>query len=171
MNVLNAQHRIEVSEWTSRYGEAIDARESALDVIAKAMADLATASGAPAGGALNLGLFGSPDGSACDRDCGRDDRGGRPSDLARRRGPAQVQRLRDLLQELPQLFEKATIVVDGSPRTVGRMRPDALEGLEVTPELQARITRVRANLRRGDHPVTTQEFSNQLGLLERATGR
>ncbi|WP_157593317.1 hypothetical protein, partial [Sedimentibacter sp. B4] len=29
-------------------------------------------------------------------------------------------------QELPQLFEKATIVVDGSPRTVGRMRPDAL---------------------------------------------
>ncbi len=30
------------SEWTARYGEAIDARESALDVIAKAMADLAT---------------------------------------------------------------------------------------------------------------------------------
>ena len=40
-------------------------------------------------------------------------------------------------QELPQLFEKATIVVDGAPRTVGRMREGALENLEITPELAA----------------------------------
>ncbi len=144
VNVLNAQHRIEVSEWTSRYGEAIDARESALDVIAKAMADLATASGAPAGGALNLGLFGAPMAApateaaaattaVADRPIWLD-----PEDLAKCNDCATC------YQELPQLFEKATIVVDGSPRTVGRMRPDALEGLEVTPELQARITRVRA---------------------------
>ena len=47
-------------------------------------------------------------------------------------------------QELPQLFEKATIVVDGEPRTVGRMRPDALVDLDVTAELAARIIRVKA---------------------------
>ncbi|MGB4272129.1 MAG: hypothetical protein WBJ44_07010, partial [Propionicimonas sp.] len=47
-------------------------------------------------------------------------------------------------QELPQLFEKATIVLDGQPKTVGRMRPEALDGLELTAELTARITRVKA---------------------------
>ena len=47
-------------------------------------------------------------------------------------------------QELPQLFEKATIVDVGEPRTVGRMRPDALVDLEVTAELAARIIRVKA---------------------------
>ena len=34
-------------------------------------------------------------------------------------------------------------MVDGEPRTVGRMRPGALDGLEVTAELAARITRVK----------------------------
>jgi pyruvate-ferredoxin/flavodoxin oxidoreductase len=47
-------------------------------------------------------------------------------------------------QELPQLFEKATIMVDGAAQTVGRMRPGALDGFEVTPELAKRIARVKA---------------------------
>ena len=47
-------------------------------------------------------------------------------------------------QELPALFEKATIVVDGEPRTVGRMKSDALDDLVVTDELLARIARVKA---------------------------
>ena len=47
-------------------------------------------------------------------------------------------------QELPQLFEKATVVIDGIARTVGRMIPGAVERIEVTPELQRRIDRVKA---------------------------
>lgn len=142
--VLSAQHRAEVEAWTSRYGEAVDARESALDVIAQAMADLATASGAPAGGPLHLGLgfapmamptaeSSAPAGTAVEE---------RPIWL----DPADLEKCNDCAtcyQELPQLFEKATIVVDGAPRTVGRMRPEALDGLVITPELAARITRVK----------------------------
>ncbi|MGC3995603.1 MAG: 2-oxoacid:acceptor oxidoreductase family protein [Propionicimonas sp.] len=142
--VLAARHRVELGEWTSRYGEAIDARESALDEIAKAMADLATASGAPAGGALRLGLFGAPMASpAADAPPAATAVADRPIWL----DPEDLPRCNDCAtcyQELPALFEKATIVVDGGPRTVGRMRPDALDGLELTSELQARITRVRA---------------------------
>jgi pyruvate-ferredoxin/flavodoxin oxidoreductase len=141
--VLTAQHRVEVGEWTARYGQAIDARESALDTIAKAMADLATASGAPAGGALHLGLFGSPMAAPAAEPA--------PVATAVTERPIwldadDLPRCNDCAtcyQELPQLFEKATIVVDGNPRTVGRMRPDALDGLEVTAELAARITRVK----------------------------
>ncbi|MFZ0530095.1 MAG: hypothetical protein WAL91_06115, partial [Propionicimonas sp.] len=53
---LAAEHRLDVDAWTARYGEAVEARESALDAIAQAMADLATSSGAPAGGPLHLGI-------------------------------------------------------------------------------------------------------------------
>ncbi|MFZ0530214.1 MAG: hypothetical protein WAL91_06730, partial [Propionicimonas sp.] len=47
-------------------------------------------------------------------------------------------------QELPQLFEKATIVVEGESRTVGRLKLEALVGLDLNPELAARIARVKA---------------------------
>jgi pyruvate-ferredoxin/flavodoxin oxidoreductase len=142
--LLSAQHRVEVSEWTTRYGAAIDARESALDTIAKAMADLATASGAPAGGPLHLGLFGSPLAAPTPEEAptAASD-GDRPIWL----DLADLPKCNDCAtcyQELPQLFEKATIVVDGNAQTVGRMRPDAFEGLELTAELSARITRVKA---------------------------
>jgi pyruvate-ferredoxin/flavodoxin oxidoreductase len=48
-------------------------------------------------------------------------------------------------QELPQLFEQATILVDGAAQVVGRMKPGALDGFEVTDELTKRIARVKAN--------------------------
>ena len=137
---LSVQHRAELQAWSSRYGEAIDARESSLDAIAKAMADLAVASGAPAGGPLQLGLGfagATPlvepvEAVATARPIWLD-----VDDLPNCNDCATC------YQELPQLFEKATIVVDGEPRTVGRMRPDALVDLEVTAELAARILRVK----------------------------
>jgi pyruvate-ferredoxin/flavodoxin oxidoreductase len=142
---LTAQHRAEVEGWVARYGEAVDARESALDLIAQAMADLATSSEAPPGGPLQLGLgFGGPAGApaptgapaataVADRPIWLD-----PDDLGKCNDCATC------YQELPQLFEKATIVADGVQRTVGRMKPGSLDGLEVTPELATRIARVKA---------------------------
>ncbi|MFZ0161535.1 MAG: ferredoxin, partial [Kineosporiaceae bacterium] len=47
-------------------------------------------------------------------------------------------------QELPQFFEKTTVIIDGAARTVARMIPGSTEGIEVTPELRKRIDRVRA---------------------------
>ncbi len=142
---LVAAHRGELLQWSSRYAEAVDARESALDVIAQAMADLATSSGAPPGGPLQLGLaFGGTPAPAAptasgtavtvaERPVWLDD-----DDIVKCNDCATC------YQELPTLFERATIVVDGEPRTVGRMKPDALVGMEMTAELSARITRVKA---------------------------
>lgn len=143
--VLAVHHRVEVEAWASKYSEALDARESALDVIAKAMADLATSSEAPAGGPLRLGLGfgGQMEAPAVAAPAAATAVAERPIWL----DEADVPRCNDCAtcyQELPQLFEKATIVLDGQPKTVGRMRPDALDGLELTAELAARITRVKA---------------------------
>lgn len=143
--MLSVQHRVEVEAWAAKYSEALDSRESALDVIAKAMADLATASQAPAGGPLRLGLgFGGlMDAQAAAAPAAVTAVAERPIWL----DEVDIPRCNDCAtcyQELPQLFEKATIVVDGVPKTVGRMRPDALDGLEVDADLAARITRVKA---------------------------
>jgi pyruvate-ferredoxin/flavodoxin oxidoreductase len=46
-------------------------------------------------------------------------------------------------QELPQFFEKATVVIDGAARVVAKMKPGALESMTVTPEIQKRIDRVK----------------------------
>jgi pyruvate-ferredoxin/flavodoxin oxidoreductase len=131
----------------------MEARESTLDTIAQAMADLATSSGAPAGGPLNIGLMGSPSTassaptasapSAAAPAAAATAPTGRPIWL----DPADLPKCNDCAtcyQELPQLFEKATIIVDNEPRTVGRMMPDALKGLVMTDELAARIARVKS---------------------------
>ena len=47
-------------------------------------------------------------------------------------------------QELPQLFESTRIVVDGQARSVARMIPGALGKVEITPDMEKRIARVKA---------------------------
>jgi len=46
-------------------------------------------------------------------------------------------------QELPQFFEKVTMVIDGAARQVAQMIPGAIDTVEVTPEIRTRIDRVR----------------------------
>ncbi|MCL1906815.1 MAG: 2-oxoacid:acceptor oxidoreductase family protein [Propionibacteriaceae bacterium] len=46
-------------------------------------------------------------------------------------------------QELPAIFEQTTIVVDGEAQDVSKMKKGALDSLEVTPEMEAVMNRVR----------------------------
>ena len=48
-------------------------------------------------------------------------------------------------QDLPELFEKTRLVVNGESREVARLIPGALERVTVTPELKSRIKRVSSN--------------------------
>jgi pyruvate-ferredoxin/flavodoxin oxidoreductase len=48
-------------------------------------------------------------------------------------------------QELPHFFEKATLIIGGEARQVAQMVPGAADTVEITPEIQKRIDRVRAN--------------------------
>ncbi|MHB1008475.1 MAG: 2-oxoacid:acceptor oxidoreductase family protein [Propionibacteriaceae bacterium] len=141
--LLSAQHKAEVDAWSARYAEAMTQHETSLDAIAQAMADLATSSGAPVGGPLRLGLFGSAPAAETEQSAAAAVAGERlvwldPEDVAKCNDCATC------YQELPQLFEKSTVVIDGEARTVARMIPHALEGLEITEELAGRISRVKA---------------------------
>ena len=140
---LTALHRADIEELRARYEEATSARESSLDDIARAMADLASSSQAPAGGAL-AGLAPTTSAPA-------------PAAAAPAAAPAQGPIWLDTAdealcndcgtcyQELPQFFTKTTVVIDGEARVIARMIPGATESVEVTPEIAKRIDRVKAN--------------------------
>ncbi|MDR1394076.1 MAG: 2-oxoacid:acceptor oxidoreductase family protein [Bifidobacteriaceae bacterium] len=157
---IDAAHQAELDALVARYEEAVVARETSLDELAAAMADLATSAGGGLGlagvlpgfgGGAGFGAGGGAGGAGSDvgaggagSDAGSAGGAGKPIWL----DPADEPRCNDCgtcYQELPQLFEKATIVVDGAAQVVGRMRPGALDGFEVTAELAKRIARVKAN--------------------------
>lgn len=141
---LSAEHRAELADLTSRYEAASAARETSLDEIAAAMAELASSSAAPptmpafsfGGGAAAAAAAPAPAAATAVAD--------RPIWL----DPVDEPKCNDCgtcYQELPALFEKATIIVDGQAQVVGRMKPGALDGFEVTPDVAKRIARVKSN--------------------------
>jgi pyruvate-ferredoxin/flavodoxin oxidoreductase len=144
---LSAIHRSDLQALQAQYDEATQQRESSLDDIARAMSDLAASSKAPAGfGGVPLGLPSGKGASAAASSAPA------ASAVGVIPGPVYLDPADEPLcndcgtcyQELPQFFEKATTIIDGEARTVARMIPGAAESVELTPELQKRIERVRA---------------------------
>ncbi len=117
-------------------------RESSIDEIARAMSDLASSSKAP----VSLGAaLGAPAAAAAPATAA-------PAAVAVADRPVYLDPADESLcndcgtcyQELPQIFEKSTQIIDGQARVVARMIDGALNGLEVTPDLQKRIDRVKS---------------------------
>ena len=145
---LSALHRDDIEDLQRRYDDVMTQRESSLDEIVQAMTELATSSSAPVGLGSAIGT----------RSATAANNGTAPAsapatsnvtvaDRAVWLDPADQALCTDCgtcYQELPQVFEKTTVMIDGSAETVARMIPGALERLQVTPEIQARIDRVRA---------------------------
>jgi pyruvate-ferredoxin/flavodoxin oxidoreductase len=131
-------------------------RESAFDDIANAMSSLAASSKAPvrARTALPLQVVGQGAGAtsvatavatAADPSCAEIAKEGTgPIYLA----PADEVKCNDCgtcYQELPQFFEKKTMIIDGESQTVATMVPGALDTVQLTPELQKRMDRVKSS--------------------------
>ena len=148
---LTALHREEVEALTSKYEEATRLHESSLDDIARAMSDLAASSGAPVniGGALRPAAVGTGAVPVAAAAAAAASAGPAVAvqDLPIYLAPADEHLCNDCgtcYQELPQFFEKTTEIIDGEARTIARMIPGSLDNIEVTPDLQKRIDRVRA---------------------------
>jgi pyruvate-ferredoxin/flavodoxin oxidoreductase len=128
----------------AQYLESVTLRDTSLDSFAHAMSELAASSKAPVGAARVIPITAVA---------------GSPAAVAVGTATATVDALvtydvadqvkctdcKTCYQDLPELFEKTRIVVDGVARDVAQMIPGALAKLKVTPELQARIKRVSAN--------------------------
>ena len=145
---LTALHREDLEALRAQYDEAMKGRESSIDDIVRAMSELAASSKAPVG----LGGFiptrsGAAAAAAAPAAAAASAAPVGVMDLPIYLDPAEQALCNDCgtcYQELPQLFRKTTMVVDGAAATVAEMIPGAVEKLEITPELQKRIDRVRA---------------------------
>jgi pyruvate-ferredoxin/flavodoxin oxidoreductase len=137
---LTALHRSDIEALRVMYEQAMQGRESSLDDIARAMSELATSSKAPVGlSPAPVGLSPTPTAPPTASGVAVADR---PVWL----DPADIPLCNDCgtcYQELPQFFEKTTMIIDGEVRQVAQMIPGALDTVEVTPEIEKRIDRVR----------------------------
>jgi pyruvate-ferredoxin/flavodoxin oxidoreductase len=145
---LTALHESDFEDLKARYEQAITLRESSLDEIAQAMTQLVAASKAPTG--LGSAVEAAPGAGAAPASAAASAPAATTTQSAL---PIYLDPADELLctdcgtcyQELPQFFEKATMVVDGKARVVAQMIPGAVDKVEITPELQKRIDRVKAN--------------------------
>ncbi len=145
---LTALHKADFDALQARYDEATRAREMSMDDIARAMSELATSSRAPAMAAAPAGGFGgfggAPAGAApAAAPAPAADPAVGPVYL----DPADEAKCTDCgtcYQDLPQFFEKTTVVIDGAARVIARMIPGAAQSVEVTPDIARRIERVKA---------------------------
>ncbi len=141
---LDAAHHAEVAALQQRYEEAVKAQEATMDSIARGMSELAAASAAPAAvgvaGALAPITAGAQAAAAAPAAAnGSDIPHIRDEDMA------LCTNCKTCYQEVPELFELTRIVVDGQVKEVARTIPGALEKIEVTPQLRARLAKVAAN--------------------------
>jgi pyruvate-ferredoxin/flavodoxin oxidoreductase len=151
---LDADHHGELQALQRRYQESVAARESSLDSIARAMSELASASKAPPG-ALSAALapFGGASAPAAAGSGAPLAAAGAPAadatavglKIIREEDVQKCVNCKTCYQQVPELFEKTTIVIDGVPTEVGHMIAGILERIEITPELIARVDRVAAN--------------------------
>ena len=145
---IDADHHVELAALQARCQESITKQESSLDVIARAMSELAASSGAPAGGGLAAALapFGGGAASApAVQGAAPAASGGAKLPYIRDEDVAKCVNCKTCYQQASELFEMTHIIVDGVAVEVARTIPGALEKLKVTPELEARMAKVAAN--------------------------
>jgi len=148
---LDADHHSELEALQLQLKEATEARESSIDSIARAMSELAASSKAPAmaafapaaptGGVTRL-IGGAPAAASAPAAAAGD---GAALLAYAESDVEKCSNCKTCYQELPELFEKARIVVNGEAKEVGRLIAGALARVKATPELKAKIARVAAN--------------------------
>jgi pyruvate-ferredoxin/flavodoxin oxidoreductase len=142
---LSALHAEDLAALQARYDQAMEARESSMDEIARAMSELAASTTAQpvtsfGGGFGSLGTGApTPQTAPAAQPAGQPIVRLDPDDIA------LCTDCKTCWQELPELFERTKVIVDGQAVQAARLIPGALDGVEVTDELRQRIAKVIAN--------------------------
>ncbi len=148
----------EIDALKAKYDEALEQRETSLDDIAKAMADLVASSRVPGGRPATVtttlpafrptasaaGAAGAPEAEAAGAAPAASGAEGKAVWLE----PSDEHLCNDCgtcYQELPQFFRKKTEVIDGEARIIAEFIPGSLDGVEITADVQKRIDRVKDN--------------------------
>ncbi len=145
MDALNALHADDLADLQSRYDQAMAARESSMDEIARAMSELAASTTAQPVTSFGGGLGGLGMGAPAPAAAAEPAASGRAIVTL---APEDIEKCTDCKncwQELPELFERTKVIVDGQAKVAARLIPGALEKVTVTDDLTRRIAKVVAN--------------------------
>jgi pyruvate-ferredoxin/flavodoxin oxidoreductase len=141
---METSHRQELDDWQQKYQQSNVARENAIDSIARGMAELATASGAPATPIEQIPVTvasAAQTATQTPAPAPVNQEGGALVEITAEDLP-KCTNCKTCYQDLGELFEKTKIVVDGSAIEVSRVIPGVLDRIEITPELVQRASRV-----------------------------
>ena len=144
---MDASHRAAIDALQAQVKESAKQHDTSLDAIARAMSELAASSKAPVGGARTIPIVpvggGGGNNAQAPAVAGADT--AVVDALVTIADSTKCTNCKTCYQDIPELFEKTRMVIDGESREVARLIPGALEKVTVTPELKARIKRVSAN--------------------------
>ena len=140
---MAADHKAGMATLQAQYQDSVKQHDSSLDQFARAMSELASASKAQVGvipivpiAATSAAPAASTSAAVAVGDALV------TYDIA---DQVKCTNCKTCYQDLPELFEKTRIVVDGESREVAQLIPGVLERVTATPELKARVKRVSAN--------------------------
>ncbi len=141
---MDATHRQSIDALQAQYKDSLKQHDTSLDAIARAMSELASSTKASVGGGTVIPIVPIASGAPATAGCAA----AAVADALVTLAPedqVKCTNCKTCYQDLPELFEKTRMVIDGESREVARLIPGALERVTVTPELKARIKRVSAN--------------------------
>ena len=141
---LDADHHAELEALQHQYKESVEARESSIDSIARAMSELAASSNAPPSNGFAAALMPGGGAAAAPAAPAAATNGSALVTLAEE-DLAKCNNCKTCYQDMSELFEKTKIVVDGVSKEVAHLIPGAIEHIKVTPELKSKVVRVAAN--------------------------
>jgi pyruvate-ferredoxin/flavodoxin oxidoreductase len=141
---MDADHHVELEALQRQYKESVEARETSIDSIARAMSELAASSNAPPSNGFAAALM-SGGGAAVAPAAPAAAANGSALVTLAETDLTKCTNCKTCYQDMSELFEKTRIVVDGTAKEVAHLIPGALEHLKVTPELKAKLARVAAN--------------------------
>ncbi|MEZ9847089.1 pyruvate-flavodoxin oxidoreductase [Vibrio breoganii] len=131
---VQAEHQTEIAQWKARYEQAVERNEQTIDTIANGLAELALTVDSEV--QIPVTQIESTDTTPAVR--GAVDRlvSIAKSDMA------SCTDCKTCYQQLPELFEKTTIIEEGKAKIVSRVIPNVFDSLVITNELIERASRI-----------------------------
>ena len=145
IEAMDASHRAEMDAMKAKLAEAAGQRETTLDSIAQAMAELAASSGAPVSAGFGGAAFAANGAGSAPAKGPAAANGSKPLVTFADDRIADCTNCKTCYQELSELFEKTSITVEGASKDVGHLIPGILERTTITDDLRKRVARVSAN--------------------------
>jgi pyruvate-ferredoxin/flavodoxin oxidoreductase len=145
VEAMDAKHRSEMDALQKRYEALATEREASLDSFAKAMSELAASSKAPSSGSISFGGLLPTQAAPTERPASAANGSGEALVTLAEEDISKCTNCKTCYQDLSELFEPTTVMVDGEAKEVAHLKSDALQKIEATSELKSRIARVVDN--------------------------